>query len=405
MAEPLRLVGYWSGPNAEHLGFPDPQRLVDDDWQAEHRERIAAYLDAGTQAVSYMGFSYCRFGDCEHPDHCMLGTRELGDGTWLWPEGLSHYVRDHHVRIPDELAKVAIERGGDGPVTPLAPSPDGGFAVNMQYWLRWAAEHTAAPPAAPDACSLDDAVAMCAELATPAWSAQIALERGRWRIVHTLGDRTFEDFTAALPAGALRAHLFKHRRPDPDGVISPKRAAELSAERSIHGAGCEPIAGRRESNGRLWWAVMSSGPNPRKPLEEVDLKKVEMPEPGWMVALPDGWSIEVMPAMDEPAWRFHVEKWRAEVEARAARDAEKVEKGDQAAKAAQQEKAAKRAQAARAHAGASTDAPASPSASTTAVSPASTPTLSSASSSAAGPVAPPPSFWKRVLGVFGRRTA
>jgi hypothetical protein len=28
---------------------------------------------------------------------------ELTDGTFLWPEGLTHYVRDHAVRLPDRF--------------------------------------------------------------------------------------------------------------------------------------------------------------------------------------------------------------------------------------------------------------------------------------------------------------
>ena len=28
------------------------------------------------------------------------GALELTDGTWCWPDGLAHYLRDHDVRLP-----------------------------------------------------------------------------------------------------------------------------------------------------------------------------------------------------------------------------------------------------------------------------------------------------------------
>src|SRR5262245_48523055 len=48
-----------------------------------------------------MGFSCCRF-DCGIPDNEM-GSCDLYDGKWLWPEGLAHYVERHSVRLPDEF--------------------------------------------------------------------------------------------------------------------------------------------------------------------------------------------------------------------------------------------------------------------------------------------------------------
>ena len=42
-----------------------------------------------------MGRSRCRI--CGEPK---TGYLTLTDGTFLWPEGLTHYVRDHNVRLP-----------------------------------------------------------------------------------------------------------------------------------------------------------------------------------------------------------------------------------------------------------------------------------------------------------------
>jgi hypothetical protein len=45
-----------------------------------------------------MGYSPCRL--C---DNVTNGNLDLTDGSYLWPQGLAHYVRDHHVRLPAEF--------------------------------------------------------------------------------------------------------------------------------------------------------------------------------------------------------------------------------------------------------------------------------------------------------------
>lgn len=33
------------------------------------------------------------------------GNLDLTDGIYIWPEGLAHYVFDHHVRLPPEFVE------------------------------------------------------------------------------------------------------------------------------------------------------------------------------------------------------------------------------------------------------------------------------------------------------------
>jgi hypothetical protein len=56
---------------------------------------VADYLDRGFVTRACMGFSPCRM--CGRPN----GALELSDGVYVWPEGFSHYVRDHDIRPPD----------------------------------------------------------------------------------------------------------------------------------------------------------------------------------------------------------------------------------------------------------------------------------------------------------------
>lgn len=81
------------------LRWPDPMQYVDDSWDAEMRSRTVTHLEAGSLVNQYRGISRCRFCDAHN------GSAELTDGTYCWPEGLGHYVREHSVRLPDEFLR------------------------------------------------------------------------------------------------------------------------------------------------------------------------------------------------------------------------------------------------------------------------------------------------------------
>src|SRR5262245_56534732 len=56
-------------------------------------------LIQGLVLTSFRGWDNCLF----HCDLRVVGTKELTDGVWLWPEGLYHYVERHSVCLPDEF--------------------------------------------------------------------------------------------------------------------------------------------------------------------------------------------------------------------------------------------------------------------------------------------------------------
>lgn len=90
--KPLVLMGYWLGPYAP--GWPDPRNFVDPSWDVDERDQIVNYLGRGMAVRYYMGKSACRF--CGQ----LVGSGEYSDGTFVWPEGLAHYVAEHDVRLP-----------------------------------------------------------------------------------------------------------------------------------------------------------------------------------------------------------------------------------------------------------------------------------------------------------------
>jgi hypothetical protein len=117
-------------------------------WKQAELPGILAYLRAGQEWVRYHGWSYCRFACGIAPG--ALGDRDLTDGVWLWPEGLSHYVEVHAVRLPDDFvdpmrscgwrAAEPIARWADGEGTDRPP-------VDLSYWISWAFRHTWLDPA------------------------------------------------------------------------------------------------------------------------------------------------------------------------------------------------------------------------------------------------------------------
>jgi hypothetical protein len=124
----MRLIGYWMR-DLKDEEFCLPQEVVGD-LSEEVRAELARYLDAGTLYGACLGYSWCRFF-CGAP-HKELGSAELTDGIWVWPEGLSHYVRTHHILLPEEFIQHALSRKAlkDNPIdTP----PD------LSYWRQWCA--------------------------------------------------------------------------------------------------------------------------------------------------------------------------------------------------------------------------------------------------------------------------
>jgi hypothetical protein len=119
---PLTLIGYWKyEPAGDRIGYwessyslmpevegepewPRVTDFVDEDWDDSERDRVASYLEQGLVALAMCGHSACRF--CGELNGCAENT----DGVYLWPEGLAHYVRQHHVRPPVSVVRHIISR-------------------------------------------------------------------------------------------------------------------------------------------------------------------------------------------------------------------------------------------------------------------------------------------------------
>ena len=101
----LIAIGYWQSQWRPEL--PHPKSFINDQVSPGERKLLIEYLNKGKVVMYYLGYSYCRF-DCGIPDHEM-GTACLTDGTYIWPQKLSHYIGVHNVWLPERFILHTIE--------------------------------------------------------------------------------------------------------------------------------------------------------------------------------------------------------------------------------------------------------------------------------------------------------
>jgi hypothetical protein len=137
MLHQTRLIGYWI-EDLQDEEFCAPQEIIAV-LSAETRSKLVNYLDQGYIDLlgSQLGYSWCRF-------FCGIQSEQMGscqrtDGVWSWPEGLSHYVREHGIGLPDEFIDHVIKQ----------PLPSGHadqileVSSSLDYWRDWCASRRA----------------------------------------------------------------------------------------------------------------------------------------------------------------------------------------------------------------------------------------------------------------------
>ncbi|MEU8285341.1 hypothetical protein AB0C01_13470 [Micromonospora sp. NPDC048905] len=142
MTKVLRLIGYWDGPAVSET-LPDVCDFVTADANVTLRRAVAAYLRSGTVFTATAGVSVCRLCGAAN------GSTEQTDGEhFVWPEGLAHYVEEHDVRLPDEIAAVALS-GVAAPVDSEwfehAVLETGELRIDEDWWRGLAGVNSAGP--------------------------------------------------------------------------------------------------------------------------------------------------------------------------------------------------------------------------------------------------------------------
>jgi len=140
----LQMVGYWpyKFDNIDpYFALSGIKNLCD--------QRIVSYLDSGFKLRGWLGYSFCRF-HCGFPDSKM-GTWDLTDGTWVWPEGFSHYFKYHNLDIPPLFLEHIEKNNFTINLTPeiekilsidkkkfeRSPTDKSLIPHDNNYWLNW----------------------------------------------------------------------------------------------------------------------------------------------------------------------------------------------------------------------------------------------------------------------------
>lgn len=137
----LIAIGYWKSTSSSLCRtpglLPNPALLVKPKRNFEESlDHVLGYLANGSELLHWRGFSHCRI--CEVSDQTM-GSRCLTDGTWVWPEGLAHYVATHSIDLPDELVHLMRENSWVPHQSEIVVPRDVSSVYDFSFWIDWAA--------------------------------------------------------------------------------------------------------------------------------------------------------------------------------------------------------------------------------------------------------------------------
>ncbi|QHT65723.1 hypothetical protein GXP67_03095 [Rhodocytophaga rosea] len=93
----LTAIGYWH--SIFEPEFPDPAWFRDEEWNVAEKQMVITHLLQSHPLADWTGQSWCRFRCAE----TQLGSKDLTDGTYIFPEGLVHYLQNHHIRLPEKF--------------------------------------------------------------------------------------------------------------------------------------------------------------------------------------------------------------------------------------------------------------------------------------------------------------
>lgn len=126
----MPIIGYWIESLDDDL-FLAPQEIAGK-LTSDSVEQVAAYLRNGKLYEQYRGLSWCRFANGCSEKH--VGSSELTDGYWIWPEGLIHYVEVHRVSLPEDFLADVFNKSTIKSKS-IEPDPD------LSFWINWCAQN------------------------------------------------------------------------------------------------------------------------------------------------------------------------------------------------------------------------------------------------------------------------
>jgi hypothetical protein len=95
----LTAIGYWH--SIFEPEYPDPAKFIDLQWNVAEKITVIEHISQARVIADWTGQSWCRFRCGE----MQLGSQDVTDGIYIFPEGLVHYLQHHHVRLPEEFIR------------------------------------------------------------------------------------------------------------------------------------------------------------------------------------------------------------------------------------------------------------------------------------------------------------
>lgn len=93
-------IGYWYSKYQPNLPKPESNSSI---LSPEETEKICEYLDLKThRQIRYAGTSECRICGKDN------GFADKYDDIYVWPQGLSHYLKEHNCELPDEFTDYCL---------------------------------------------------------------------------------------------------------------------------------------------------------------------------------------------------------------------------------------------------------------------------------------------------------
>ncbi len=95
-------IGYWYSKYQPKLPMPIANSTM---LSNENLEIICKYLDNEKHGrLRQLGLSECRICKLDN------GNADVYDDKYIWPSGLSHYLRKHKCELPDEFANYCLNQ-------------------------------------------------------------------------------------------------------------------------------------------------------------------------------------------------------------------------------------------------------------------------------------------------------
>lgn len=133
-------IGYWEDYKSQDTTYMHPKYLVCQNWASDFKKELINYLQSGKTLISFGGYSYCRFSD--GPEDNKMGSSDLTDGFWVWPEGLAVYIEKFDVMLPENFVEYARQHHFNIPGNLNIEKMEndllkGKLIYNKQFWIDW----------------------------------------------------------------------------------------------------------------------------------------------------------------------------------------------------------------------------------------------------------------------------